>query len=137
MFGIDDAVSAVSNLARAAIERIWPDATEVEKAKLEQLSVEIRQAFELQLKQIETNIAEIQSGGWAANWRPALGWVCVGGFGYEYLARPLLAWGAAVAGLPVPPEIAGEVMVNLLVSLLGLGTLRTVERIKGKIPAGR
>ena len=33
MFGIDNAIAAVSNVVDSAIKRIWPDATEIELVK--------------------------------------------------------------------------------------------------------
>ena len=55
MFGIDDAINAVAGLADTAIKRIWPDATEVEKAKAEQLAAELQAEYKLMLGQLKIN----------------------------------------------------------------------------------
>jgi len=67
-----------------------------------------------------------------AGWRPAVGWCGALGYGYEFLLRPI-ANGVAVAyGVPpVFPGIEMEALTSLLFGLLGLGSLRTVEKIKG------
>jgi len=59
MFGVDDAISAVSGLADTVVKRIWPDATQVEKAKIAQVG------------QIEINKKEAESNKiYVAGWRP-------------------------------------------------------------------
>ena len=40
--------------------------------------------------------AEAQSGSlFIGGWRPAVGWVCVLGLAYQFLAFPMLAWAGA------------------------------------------
>jgi hypothetical protein len=63
-----------------------------------------------------------------SGWRPAVGWVCAGGFAYTVLLQPLLPW--LFGGGPLP-DIPTEVLMTLLLGMLGLGGLRTAEKIKG------
>lgn len=67
-------------------------------------------------------------------WRPAVGWVCVSGLVYQFLPQPLLPWFVSPTGSDVPPlpPIDGDALLVLLTGILGLGGLRTVERVKGK-----
>ena len=58
-------------------------------------------------------------------WRPALGWVCVAGFSYQLLARPFLLG----AGYDFPP-LDMETLSALTFGMLGLGAMRTVEKLK-------
>lgn len=69
-----------------------------------------------------------------AGWRPFIGWVCGAALGYNFIARDLIAWGMSIwsPGTPPPPELAMENLITVLVSLLGLGGLRTVEKLRGK-----
>ena len=63
-----------------------------------------------------------------AGWRPMLGWVCGFGIGFAYLINPVLQWYSGAPG----PELPMEYMNELVFALLGLGGLRTYEKIKGK-----
>ena len=69
-----------------------------------------------------------------AGWRPFIGWVCGAALGYSFIARDLIAWGMSIhsPGTPLPPELAMENLITVLVSLLGLGGLRTIEKLQGR-----
>lgn len=83
--------------------------------------------------QIDTNKAEASAGAFRGGWRPAAGWVCVAALGFEFVVSPLGQWVAAIVGHPVPaPPKLDAVLFELLFALLGLGTLRTVERMRGR-----
>jgi hypothetical protein len=89
---------------------------------------------QLKINQSEAESASIFKGGW----RPAVGWVCVCGLGYEFLLRPILPWliqvGALVTGMasvaPVMPETSMGDLMTILLGILGLGGLRTYEKAK-------
>jgi len=90
--------------------------------------------------QQEINKVEAASGSlFVAGWRPAVGWVCVAALVYQFLAYPMLVWcwAAMQAGDIVPPGLASPPMLEtdslymLLFGLLGIGGLRTAEKIKG------
>ena len=63
-----------------------------------------------------------------AGWRPAIGWVCAAGLAFPFLVNPILQWWTGQAG----PELPMEAMTTLIMALLGLGGLRTVEKVTGK-----
>jgi hypothetical protein len=68
-------------------------------------------------------------------WRPSAGWICVSGLGYAFLLRPLLPWVLQVSGVanvPALPPIDVMELLVLLAGMLGLGGLRTKERLAGK-----
>jgi hypothetical protein len=69
-----------------------------------------------------------------AGWRPFIGWVCGAALGYSFIARDLIAWVMSIQspGTPLPPELAMENLITVLVSLLGLGGLRTIEKLQGR-----
>jgi len=103
--------------------------------KLAQLEAEgkIETAIAAQvLAQIEVNKADATSGNWyQSGWRPSCGYVCVIGLLYEFLLQPLLSWGGGIWGFAAAPKIDLGQLVVLLGGMLGLGTLRTVEKMKG------
>jgi len=135
-------ILAILPIVGEIINKLIPDPRAAAEAKLKM--IELAQAGELaylnadvQLAtaQIGVNKAEAESGGlFKGGWRPAVGWLCVAGFGYMAILRPLLPWILTVAGADVPPLPAIDTaeIGALLFGLLGLGGMRTAERLKGK-----
>lgn len=92
------------------------------------------------LGQIDINKLDAASGSlFKGGWRPAVGWVCVAGIGYQFLLRNLLPWGCQVGAMivgktvtvPAMPGLDMQSLTGLLFALLGLGGYRMVEKIKG------
>ena len=87
------------------------------------------------LAQIQLNAAEATHRTiFVAGWRPFIGWVCGTGIAYHFIGQPLLAWVLAIFAPEVvaPPVLDFAPLMTLVMSLLGLGALRTVEKVKGK-----
>jgi len=132
---------AIIQGALALIDKAVPDKDEAAKIKLRVLEMENGKELEalkadtlLAQGQLEVNKEEAKSTSlFVAGWRPFIGWVCGSALAYQYLLRPLLPWFAAVVGFPVPP-LPGleEALTELVFAMLGLGGLRTFERVKGK-----
>jgi hypothetical protein len=67
-----------------------------------------------------------------AGWRPAIGWIAALGLGYQFLILPFAGLINAYAQLPAElPNLAGEQLMTLVLSLLCLGGMRTFEKYKG------
>ena len=121
-----DPVTAGLVLANSVVNKIWPDKSQQEGAQL-------AAAVSLVQGQLEINKAEAASDSvFTSGWRPFIGWVCGAALVYQYLVRPLAAWGFAVAGHQLP-EMPGldDNLWQLLLGMLGLGGLRTFEKFKG------
>ncbi len=103
-----------------------------EKAKAEQALAVIRAAETEAARQSAVNEAEAAHPSlFVAGWRPAVGWVCAAGLCYQFLLRPLLAWGAEACGLTVaPPPSLDDGILELVLAMLGMGGLRTLEKLK-------
>lgn len=123
------------------LDKIIPDPAQAADAKLKMLALaqqgefkELDAAVEIAKGQMAINQVEAAQDNFRGGWRPAAGWVCVAGLAYDFILRPLLPWTAALFGKTVPPlpPIDIETLMVLLCGLLGLGGLRTVERVKGK-----
>jgi len=129
------------------VEKLIPDPQAQAQAKLKMLEMGQKGelAFldadvKLALGQMEINKAEAASPSlFKGGWRPFVGWVCGFGLAYEFLARPLLPFFAGLAGLDVPPliQLGTETLLPLLFGMLGLGGMRSYERVSGKIPQGK
>lgn len=79
------------------------------------------------LMQAVINQAEASNKNiFVAGWRPACGWICAFALAFEYLLRPI----AVSFGAHIPDINSGELM-TLLLGMLGLGGLRTYDKLKG------
>ena len=119
-------LGAVADLATAAINKIWPVKSAAEAAQLA-AAVAIVQG------QLDTNKAEAASAStFTSGWRPAIGWVCALALLCQYIARPMLQWGGIVTGHSWP-ELPGidDNLWQLMLGMLGLGGLRSFEKVKG------
>lgn len=123
------------------LDKVLPDPQAAADAKLKALEMAqkgelaaLDADLRLALGQLEVNKAEATTDLWRGGWRPAVGWTCVLGLFYNFVLQPLLPWAVAVFGGTVPPlpAIDNETLLVLLTGMLGLGGLRTFERIKGK-----
>ena len=104
------------------------------------LAWEIREAIkgkELdpnELISIQTKINEIEAQHrtvFVAGWRPFIGWVCGVALAYNFVIRDLFVW--ALQPETVPPALQMEQLMTVLLGMLGLGGLRTYEKIKEKV----
>lgn len=123
------------------LDKIIPDPQAAADAKLKALELAqkgdlaaLDAELRLALGQLEVNKAEATTDMFRGGWRPAVGWVCVVGLAYQFILQPLLPWVVALSGAQVPPlpAIDNETLMVLLTGMLGLGGLRTIERVKGK-----
>ncbi len=121
-----DAVSAVGNV----VDQLFT--SDEEKAQAALLMAKLRQ--KPQLLQAEINRIEAAHRSlFVAGWRPFIGWVCGVGFLWAFLLHPLFEWLVALQGLTVAaPAIVTDHLMELVLALLGLGTLRSVEKMTGR-----
>ena len=115
MFGIDDAITSVSNLASTVVDKIYPDATEIEKIKLNALAAEMDNQYKLVLNQIEVNKVEAaHSSFFVAGARPAALWVGVLSLFYAGVGLSILNWIATVFHLPQFPMLSDTASEGIL-----------------------
>ena len=127
-----DPISAVSDLAKTVLDKIWPDAGEVERAKLEQAAKEIEYQYQLVLAQIKTNEAEANHTSiFVAGARPAALWVCVITLLYSGIGVSFLSWISMCFGHPPLPVVDSSTTDAILMGLLGLGSMRSFDKVKG------
>lgn len=128
-----DPITAGIGLAESVINKLWPDKSEQERAQL-------AAAMALVQGQLEINKAEAASASvFTSGWRPAIGWVCGSALAYTYIAYPFLLWAGALWFPEIKPPLLGNdgMLYELLFGMLGLGAMRTYERVRGVIPPGK
>jgi hypothetical protein len=122
------------------LEKFIPDPQAAAEAKLKMREMAqkgelaaLDADMKLALGQMEINREEAKTDMFRGGWRPATGWACVAGLIYQFLAQPLVPWLATVMGFTVPPlpAIDNDTLMVLLTGMLGLGGLRTFEKVKG------
>jgi Holin of 3TMs, for gene-transfer release len=128
-----DPLSALLDIGGKVIDRVWPDPAQAAAAKLELFKLQQSGELAQIAGQMDVNKAEAANPNvFVSGWRPFIGWVCGLGFGVQFVFGPLAEWGSALYGHPVkfPPMDTGT-MMPLLLGMLGLGGLRTAEKIQG------
>jgi hypothetical protein len=127
-----DPISAALDIGGKIIDRVWPDKTKQDEAKLALLQMAQQGELAKITGQLEINKEEAKSQSmFVAGWRPFIGWICGCGLGYQFLLRPLLSFGVSlkIAGF-VAPSIETAQLIELLVGMLGLGAMRTYEKVQ-------
>lgn len=125
--------TAVGELASSIIHKFFPDESEAKKKELElQLQVLIAET-DLAKGQVAVNTEEAKNDNlFVAGWRPAVGWICVLSMGYSYFVQPLLVFLLTSFGHSIVlPAFSNGDLMTILLGMLGLGSLRTFEKIKG------
>jgi len=120
-------LSSLIGPATKLLDKFIPDADTKQKIAHELATMSENHAQEIALAQIKLNTEEAKGNWFQSGWRPATGWVCVAGFAVNFLISPLLAG----FGVDIP-QADTSTMLPVLMGLLGLGGLRTVERLKDK-----
>jgi hypothetical protein len=122
-----DPVSAVLDIGTKVIERLWPDPAAAAAAKLELLKLQQSGELAQITGQLEINKTEAANPSvFVSGWRPFIGWICGVGLAYQFLIYPIL-----IAFIPHIVQLDIGTLITLLGGLLGLGTLRTVEKLNG------
>ncbi|MGL4263556.1 MAG: 3TM-type holin [Afipia sp.] len=105
------------------------------KLALQSREIDIREAQVQQagdLAQAEVNKAEAASqNAFVSGWRPAIGWVCVLACAWNWIGLPVVRAALQIAGhdASLAPAPMDE-MMPVLLGMLGLGALRTFEKVK-------
>jgi len=114
-------LSALIGPVSDILDKVIPD-----KDLREKLSHEIATMADRQMSaQIEVNKVEAAHKSiFIAGWRPAIGWICGFALLYSTIISPILGIWVTV------PEVDTSLLTTVLMGMLGLGTLRTVEKIQ-------
>jgi hypothetical protein len=135
-FGIDDIIGAGLQI----INKFIPDPAQQAAAQLQLLQLQQSSEFKeldnqlaMAQTQTDTNKQEANSTSlFVAGWRPFIGWICGSGLAWNYAGLPLVTAIMTIIGHPVTIAQADlSEMMPLLIGMLGLGGMRTYEKING------
>tara|TARA_B100000287_G_scaffold122477_1_gene114349 strand:+ start:22342 stop:22713 length:372 start_codon:yes stop_codon:yes gene_type:complete len=107
------------------LDKFIPDADTKQKLAHEINTMTEKHTQEALLAQLEINKQDAKGNWFQSSWRPATAWVCVLGFGVNFLVSPICAGFGVII-----PQADTSTMLPVLMGMLGLGGLRTYERVK-------
>lgn len=119
-------------VGKTLLDRFIPDPAQKAAAEMELIKMAADGELKQVIAQLEINAREAAHPSvFVAGWRPAFGWCGAAGFVYATMLQPMLAWLSAVKGWPEPPSLNLDLLWVVVTGMLGIGGLRTVEKMKG------
>lgn len=91
-----------------------------------------KQGHELALAQIEVLKADAKGNWFQSSWRPLIGWICGLSLGINYMVSPICAG----FGIDIP-QADMSVMMPLMFGMLGIGTMRSYDKMKNTDTKGK
>jgi hypothetical protein len=147
--GVGDVVEKVGDAIHKNVT------SDKERMALDNEAKKAEQDFEIRLAQMDTDLAKGQIDInleesknphlFVAGWRPFIGWLCGITIGIMFIPKCIVMtvfWGCQAyrnmhgGGQPLPdlpefPDLGAGQMMGLVSAMLGLGGLRTWEKVKG------
>ena len=123
-------IPAVTSL----LDKFIPDAGEKQKLAHEIATMSQKMAHESAMIQVEVNKEEAKHrSSFVAGWRPFIGWTCGLALAYHFILQPILTLVLTISSITVDlPEFDMSSLMTVLMGMLGLGGLRTYEKVKDK-----
>ena len=125
LFGIGRILESVGGIADDLVT------TEEEERRID--LDEKRLDAELARGQLEVNRVEAgHRSMFVAGWRPFIGWTCGAAFCWHFVLVPIAVLALTAANVSAElPEFDISTLSTVLMGMLGLGGLRTYEKLKG------
>jgi hypothetical protein len=126
-------IGEIANLATSIVGKIWPDASQAQKDALTLELAQMQAQTAADAAQTSVNQAEAGNASvFVAGWRPFIGWVCGSAFAWTFVLGPMVSYAAKLAGVTVQlPVLDLSELTPVLLGMLGLGAMRTVEKVNG------
>jgi roadblock/LC7 domain-containing protein len=126
-------VTALLPALGTLIDRLIPDRAAAEKAKAEMEQQLVTAANAAAMAQVEvTKVEATHSSVFVAGWRPSIGWVCAAGLAWAFVVAPVASWALVALGIKAElPAIHTDYLLELVLAMLGIGGLRTFEKLRG------
>jgi len=120
------------DVAKTLLDRFIPDPEAKRAAEAEFLKMVMEGELKQVIAQLEINAREAAHPSLlVAGGRPLFMWVGGFGFGYATIVQPLLTWIARIKGWPDPPDVNTDLLWVVVTGLLGLGGMRSFDKVKG------
>lgn len=133
-------IAALLPLLGTLVDKFFPDPQAAAAAKVQIMEMaqrgelaQLDAELKLATGQIDVNKTEAASSSlFVSGWRPFIGWTCGAAFAYKFVVAPAGAFAMAAAGHPIElPVLDFTEMSTILLGMLGLGGMRTLEKVKG------
>ena len=126
-----DPITAALELGAKLIDKLFPNPKDKAEALIKLKELEQNGDLAFITGQIEVNKIEAANQRiFVSGWRPFIGWVCGCALAFQLVVGPTIVWVAALRGKPMSlPTMETELLTTLLVGMLGLGGMRTVEKL--------
>jgi hypothetical protein len=112
--------------ATQLLDKVIEDKDEKNRIAFELSTLAERHANELAKGQLEVNKVEAAHHSiFVSGWRPCIGWVCALGLLYNTILSNILSIWVEV------PEIDTTLLVPVMMGMLGLGAMRSYEKVQG------
>jgi hypothetical protein len=126
-------IGSIFDIGNKLIDKLIPDPKQKAEALLK--LQELEQSGDLAVIAGQNKINEIEAASpnlFVSGWRPFIGWVCGSALAFQLVVGPLVVWACTLVKHPVSlPIMQTELLTTLLVGMLGLGGMRTVEKLQG------
>ena len=129
--GIGDVTEGIGRMALDLRQAITGEATPEQRAKAQEKILR----FEMELRRYQAEILREEARHksiFVAGWRPFIGWVCGCGFAMNFIIIPIANWILFLVrpGTPPVPTLEAGKFMPVLLGMLGLGSLRTIEKTR-------
>jgi len=118
---LDKLIGPVSGL----LDKVITDKDQAAKLAHEVATMADRHSQELALAQLEILKADAKGNWFQSSWRPLIGWIGGISLGINYMVAPI----AMGFGFNIP-QADMSVMMPLLLGMLGMGGMRSFDKLK-------
>lgn len=124
-------LGSILDVGKTILDRFIPDPAAKAAAEMELVKMAADGELKQVIAQLEINAKEAAHPSiWVSGGRPLFMWIGGFGFGYATIVQPILTWYARVKGWPEPPDVNTDLLWVVVTGLLGIGGLRSVEKVK-------
>ena len=131
-----DPLTAILNVGNTLIDRLIPDKTAAAAAKAQLVQMQV--AGDLDQIKGQLSVDQTEAGSqsiFVAGWRPFVGWACGAAFCYVYILQPMVQFALVACkvnfDLSKIPSLDIADMMPVLLGMLGLGAMRSYDKVNG------